>query len=406
MPSTTKRRCITDEEQEPGFVYWSILPEELKVAILCRLKCKQLIRLKCVSKSWHLLVSSRCAHIITSPRFCGIIMTQYKLNWHGACIHACDSFYESLMSSAPFLNLNVADLLKKLVPFEPQPEELQDCCNGVLLIAHLAKCPRQYYVCNPTTHQRIEVPVNAEHCVRAYNASLVFDPRDKNSPNSFMVVVPRKYLRQSLKLDVFSSRLGNWSSCIVPLDSVVNGCKLIERCVYLKGTLFMLSADKYLVSIFLTGTQGKSSNSVGRTLSAASRAIELPGKNEFKCCGSFGTSKGKLVYSNSNSSSIMIWGLDNGDQWVLQHRITVKELVAQPVVQFIRSYSSLGGLLKVCAFDPYSDEIFVAADGRIHHVLKYNPRTKELKDHYRFYTSHHLERVFPVSLCAITLDTV
>ncbi|KAL6541477.1 hypothetical protein OROGR_010963 [Orobanche gracilis] len=193
---------------------------------------------------------TRCAPLISSSRFCGLIMTSHMLDGHVADLDRCTRFLFSFINR-PIWRYEVDNFLETLVLFKPQPKELQDCCNGVLLIAHFAKCPRQYYVCNPTTHQEM------------------------NSPSSFMVVVPREYSKHFLKLDVFSSRLA-----------------------------------------------GKSSDS-GRTLLARSQAIELPGTEEFDSCGSFGVSKGDLVYSNSAPLNIVVWVLENGARWVLQHRISV-----------------------------------------------------------------------------------
>lgn len=152
------------------FYRWSMLPEDLQVEVLCRVpdpekKCdKQLIRLKCVSRYWYSLISNRCVPRTYSGWFYGILYlvkykrTIFQFTRNGGFGGPNDGLVGTLCTE-------LQQHLNAIMPFRYDPEDLRDCCNGIMLFSRstLSSMQDQYYICNPTTRECVVIPQNPDH---------------------------------------------------------------------------------------------------------------------------------------------------------------------------------------------------------------------------------------------------
>ncbi|PNX81781.1 F-box/kelch-repeat protein [Trifolium pratense] len=110
-----------------------ILPDDLVVEILCFLKVKPLMKMKCVCKSWNILISD--------PKFVKMHLNQSSRNSHSYVVSSKDSKQDDDYSFIPF---NVNDLLENssiTFPDDPYYRLIdKDChqvvgsCNGLVCL--------------------------------------------------------------------------------------------------------------------------------------------------------------------------------------------------------------------------------------------------------------------------------
>ncbi|XP_073155692.1 putative F-box protein At1g30920 isoform X1 [Henckelia pumila] len=394
----------SDEKISPfGGFDWAELPEDLKVEILCRLHSKALMRLKCVSKSWYFLISYACTPVISSlsrsATFCGFLYTQKILRSGLLFLH----FFHAEEYSGEFhprYRPEMSGLMKSygaFLPFDHTPADIQSYCNGLFLLVRSGSNPTEYIVCNPTTCEYIELPINPHHIYDDV-ASLAFDPTD--SPVSFKVLrrTADISLSHSLKLDIFTFDSGNWTTHVLVLDHMLIGFNWIDHSVYVNGVLYVISLAKYLLGINLHFT-----NKTYITY----RAIGLPDKEKFDDSGSLGTSRGYVVYSNSDQSKILLWRLEHGAHWILQHRVSIDEMVSQLPRRKLMPLRHNRGEIKVYGFHPKSEVIFV---GTPRLVLNYNPNTKQVKTFFHLIPDREIVggqyKMYPSSCCPVILNGV
>ncbi|XP_050238891.1 F-box protein At5g07610-like isoform X1 [Mercurialis annua] len=203
------------------------LTEDLVVEILCRVPVKSLMQFKRVSKGWYNLISNVCAPKISciassAPlgflfsilRKTSVFDTAYFSYPEG---HYCDDDSPGFVKSC--LDLIPSKRYKRL-----------DLCNGLLL--YFSEDGR-YYVCNPTTKQRIAVPY--VHWKDNYDyASLVFE--NFMSPHykiiRFLDMKVSCSASSFIKLDVFSSATGNWMKQKFRIEqSISSSVDFVERTV-------------------------------------------------------------------------------------------------------------------------------------------------------------------------------
>ncbi|XP_073044133.1 putative F-box protein At3g10240 isoform X1 [Primulina eburnea] len=390
-----------------GGFEWAELPEDLKVEILCRLQSKALMRLKCVSKSWYFLISYACApmksSLSRSATFCGFFYThkilrlgQHFLDFLPAEEYSGE-FYPRYLPEFPGLLKS----RRAFLPFEDTPSAIQSYCNGLFLLVRSGSNPTEYIVCNPTTCEYIELPINPHHTGDdndPHVASLAFDPSD--STISFKVVrrAADVSLSHPIKLDLFTSDSGNWATRVLVLDHVLHGFNWIDHSVYVNGLLYVISLAKYLLGFNLRFTTKTDITHL---------AIELPHKEKFDDCGSFGTSRWCVVYSINDKSKILVWRLEHGVHWILQHIVSFDEMVSQnPQHKWLRWLHNMGEI-KVYSFHPKSEVIFV---GTPRLVLQYSPNTKQLKIFRQFRRRREIMcgqyKMYPSSCCPVILNGV
>lgn len=398
----------SDEKMWPlGGFEWAELPEDMKVEILCRLQSKALMRLKCVSKSWYFLISYACAPMISSlsrsANFCGFFYTQEIFSLGRLFLDFFDA-EEYSGEFYPRYRPESSGLLKSyraFLPFEHTPSDIQSYCNGLFLLVRSGSNPTEYIVCNPTTCEYIELPINPHHIGDdndLHVATLAFNPTD--STISFKVVrrAADVSLSHPLKLDLFTSDSGNWATHVLVLDHVLHGFNWIDHSVYVNGLLYVMSLAKYLLGINLHFTN---------KTDITHRAIALPHKEKYDDCGSFGTSRGYVVYSYNDKSKIVVWQLEHGVHWILQYKVSIDETVSQHRWQkwMLRCHNM--GEIKVYGFHPKSEVIFV---GTPRLVLNYNPNTKQVKIFHQLSPGREIVcgqyKMYPSSCCPVILNGV
>ncbi|XP_073154462.1 F-box protein At3g26010-like [Henckelia pumila] len=389
----------SDEKPLGGFD-WAELPDDLKVEILRRLHNKALMRLKCVSKSWYFFISYACAPMISrSAPFLGLFYTHKicKFGWLSLDFFHTEEYSGEFHPRYRPELLGIGKSYGAFLPFDHTPADIQCYCNGLFLLAHAGSNPTQYIVCNPTTCEYIELPVNPLHIYDDVT-SLAFDPSD--SPVSFKVLrrAADVSLVHPLKLDVFTFGSGNWTTHVLVLDHMLLGFNWIDHSVYVNGILYVMSLAKYLLGINLHFT-----NKANITY----RAIGLPDKEKFDDCGSFGTSRGYVVYSNSDQSKILLWRLEHGAHWILQHRVSIDEMVSQLPRGKLMPLRRNRGEIKVYGFHPKSEVIFL---GTPRLVLNYNPNTKQVKTFFHLVPDREIVngqyKMYPSSCCPVILNGV
>ncbi|KAL2464949.1 F-box protein [Abeliophyllum distichum] len=364
---------------------WSNLPDELKVDILCRMPDKNLIRLKCVCKSWYFFISNSCAPRFSSPSpsavFCGLIYLRRSLQSGKTSL--------TLSPQATSLGDVANQLSRNLTAFEHNPEDILDCCNGLFLLASRSSNPTQYYVTNPTISECITIPVNPLHGNFEY-ASLAFDP----TVTLHYKIIRFSRINPSLNLDVFSSETGDWACHAIALEPMLDLGRWNQTSVYLNGVLYRLSVAKYMVCINL-----KLKEHIKTNVNLKAQTIELPQKDKFDRSGSIGTSRGALLYLNNDNYRIKIWMFDDSCRWVLKHRTNFPHVVFTACGDF--------SLLKFYAFHPNKDEIFV---GISQLMITYDLNANKV---YFFNKLRHDEvilcdkyYILPYSRCGVVLNSV
>ncbi|KAL4326287.1 hypothetical protein GQ457_11G006230 [Hibiscus cannabinus] len=184
--------------------------QDLLTLILLRLPTKSLIKFKCVSKLWRLIISD--------PDFC---LSHTRLHHrHGflsptALLLKGDRFTPpsefSIVplkhySKVPFFHyINYSDV------------KILQSCNGLLLCESYR---RNYLVCNPTTKafRKIYCPSNScYNFLSRFCVSLAFDPL--RSPDYKIICVWESY-REPCKfnLDLYSSKTGSWDLSIITFE--------------------------------------------------------------------------------------------------------------------------------------------------------------------------------------------
>ncbi|KAL3530128.1 hypothetical protein ACH5RR_009450 [Cinchona calisaya] len=386
--NTSNIRCSPEED------FWSQLPEDVKVEILCRLPEKDLIGSKLVSKEWNFIISNVCVRVFSLPfpsvPLCALLLFE-DLPPPVAEADDVDDDDDGIGAVPDKLHLNLIPfgkylrevyaaqyigarptiqhhILAALPAPSHDPADIQDCCNGLLLFAsHRHQCPTEYYLFNPATKQRIAVPVNPNHQSETTNnyhchCSLVFDPScfDYN----YKVI---RYVRSArdatiskpMELDVFLSETGEWSSHVVSFEPHnLYGFEWIRRPVYWDGILYYVSLARYLVYI-----------DVLRSADLGARAVELPDKETIdEECGCIGISSGCLYYSNRHSkrSAMLVWKLvGNCTGWVLMNSISIDDIVASPPRGKLVQNSRYSESFRPCGFHPNDDKIFMAAPRKL-----------------------------------------
>ncbi|KAJ4850025.1 hypothetical protein Tsubulata_014060 [Turnera subulata] len=132
------------------------LPQQIMIAIMAKLSVKALTRFKCVSKSFH--------KVITSPRFHRVHSTQQTQQYPAFLFKLCNTAFHrrqidplsfKLVSYFSMTDMGGSILYKFDVQL-PEPIRLVlPCCLGVVCFA----TEMRLLLCNPSIHQLHELPV-------------------------------------------------------------------------------------------------------------------------------------------------------------------------------------------------------------------------------------------------------
>ncbi|GAA0156247.1 hypothetical protein LIER_43355 [Lithospermum erythrorhizon] len=364
--------------------YWWKLPVDIQAYILRRLEGKTLLSLKLVSWDWYDVISYLCITTFAPPSpesaFCGFI---YKRQGEGTRpISTGRLRYAELIRKATF-RVSYKGITDRLRQFQ-QSEEIQDCCNGILLVvSHDNDGGVSYSVFNPTTGERIQVPRPLPHDYHTHNdrtqccfASLAFDPA--KSLNYKIIYTLGGNITNPLKVEMFSSETGKWSRYVVDIDSKLDGVEWVHRSAYLDGRLYRLLNTNYLLCI----KEGKSSEPL-RVLAiglpnGGSDNMYIDGDN---CHGSIGISMRRLHYSTRcrNGSTLLVYMLKDDGGWLLKYTIPIDDLLADQSYVFFSALKRTVNKYRNEAwfnfydFHPNRDCFFLITP---QHMLYYSPKEK------------------------------
>ncbi|KAL6569326.1 hypothetical protein OROMI_013840 [Orobanche minor] len=194
---------------------WWKVPPDIQAHILNRLPGDSLIRLKLVSWGWYNVISYVCILRLVPPSpeaaFCGFIIRDRLIKGVGP---------PSRLRFAPLLSVTNFEVpyrtIKERLCQDYDPEDVQDCCNGVLLVVHHDNDGGVHYsVNNPSTGESIRVPPPPQGYHSHHNrtsqcrfTSLAFEPT--KSFHYKIICTPGGNITNPLKVETFSSEIGRW----------------------------------------------------------------------------------------------------------------------------------------------------------------------------------------------------
>ncbi|KAL6909926.1 hypothetical protein ACP4OV_001585 [Aristida adscensionis] len=186
------------------------LSDELIVEILSRLPIRSLCRFKCVSRSWHRLISDRGNRRKLPHTLAGFFYRSYdRERSPPLALH----FTNVSGRGPPFVSPSFSFL-----PVPSADVRLLDCCSGLLLCRCFQPGPRdrdgnrpfRYAVCNPATEKWVMLLPGGN---RDNTTRLCFNPAVSSHFTVIEYVRADDYLvRYVIGLEIYSSRTGTWSS--------------------------------------------------------------------------------------------------------------------------------------------------------------------------------------------------
>ncbi|CAA2990165.1 F-box At5g07610-like [Olea europaea subsp. europaea] len=347
------RSCSSRKWRDSNNGIFLVLPEDILMEILCRVPDKPLVRLKCLSKAWYFLISQLCIPIMSSPRtarprpvvglYCRALKLfkkefqyvtrtrQHPLIYHFSsdCLprkYYCETklgHYASFNEEGDSTGYGKGQVFEWEeclssygLPFMPHPDDLLDCCNGLLLF--IDSNSSDYYVSNPLTKQYVLIPRPPWSQQGYVNAALAFDP--SKSTCYRVVRFERITMERSLVLHVYSSGNRSWSRHSVEQDHPCDVSRSwLRPSTYFDGLLFRLSLSWHLIQIDF------------EKFSVCATELPLTFGKSKGLIGCLGVLMGQLCYSNEDGDMMQIWsfekeGSDNVGIWILRHNINIYDL--------------------------------------------------------------------------------
>ncbi|XP_022889962.1 uncharacterized protein LOC111405359 [Olea europaea var. sylvestris] len=346
------RSCSSSKWRDSNYGIFLVLPEDILMEILCRVPDKPLVRLKCLSKPCYFLISRLCIPIMSSPptarprHVVGLYFRTWKLikkefqfvtrtRQHPLLYYfsgdSLPKYYSRERKLGHYASFNEegessGDGKGQIVgwgeclgsyglPFMPQPDDLLDCCNGLLLFVDTTTS--DYYVSNPLTKQCVLIPRPRWSQQEYLNAALAFEP---SKSTCYRVVRFERIMKErSLVLHIYSSGNGSWSRHSVQQDPYESIQVWFRPSTYFNGALFRLSLSWHLIQIDL------------EEFSVCATELPLTFGQSKGLIGCLGVLKGQLCYANEDGNMMNIWsfekeGCDNFGRWVLRYNVNIYDL--------------------------------------------------------------------------------
>ncbi|CAA0825221.1 Unknown protein [Striga hermonthica] len=174
------------------------LPDDILFDIFLRLPDKSLVRLKVLSKHWHLSISRMCVCRSIKPVVGLFLLTYSARSTDPQFIMRSDlRVYSYVKIDGLPTQVSGSRMIGNYLPLEGEEKgpsllcwddcfgsfglpfrsvavDLLDCCNGLLLFLDLKS--RLYYVCNPLTRQYVSIPRPPFLMQTFCCGALAFDP--------------------------------------------------------------------------------------------------------------------------------------------------------------------------------------------------------------------------------------
>ncbi|KAE9467982.1 hypothetical protein C3L33_00130, partial [Rhododendron williamsianum] len=378
------------------------LPEELLIEVLQRLPLEDGGRCECVCKRWFNSISSpyfgRCYNRHRSsfpPRFA--LFFQRTSTANGAVpvnqsgVHLANDEEAHTIFNSPGFSFSF------LPPPFSEPVRLVASSNGLVLCSTFKYFHKLYYVCNPLTMHWVALPPPPTRHNRVRVGFICNQDFDNGMTSLFKVVrIPEfeneSQLHTSLKLEIFSSKTGEWTD-----DSVISWHKpvfgstpLCNDPVVCNGMLHWRYVNQNHIFAF---DPYKQANREFRT-------IDLPKEScKEASVHLVGESRGRLRYAEFHQGTFGVWELEDqsSGQWCSVHKFHQSEIVWEdPKIAIFTTQCF--HLMHILAFHPLEgDFVFLVLPG---HIIECNMRSRSLKSLYsltnRTAELHH--RIFPYVL--------
>ncbi|OMO98183.1 hypothetical protein COLO4_14085 [Corchorus olitorius] len=281
------------------------LADDSKIDVFRRLDIKDRGKLKCVSKTWRILIAASCF-----PTYAGLLYKREHLKKPLGQISKIpfDNSTRRLGFYTTF-SLNSVGLGFELT------RELQESCNGLLLLCHShyetipvfadshdspkRKTIYTYYVVNPLTKQFLKIAKPKRNSASYKYAALAYHPAESSH---FKIVRFRVN-----HLDIYSSQTQKWGSFRIQLKENVLKAKWVKQSVYFQGSIYRLSMSGHVLRFF------------DKNPCWVVQEIEIPQTakivNEAACIG---LSNGQIKFASNDGLDLKIWELNKQQGWSLK----------------------------------------------------------------------------------------
>ncbi|XP_055825682.1 F-box protein At5g07610-like [Solanum dulcamara] len=349
--------------------------EEIIINVLNRLPLKSLARFKCVSKKWRKYIAEvyRCRLQWPKPYLIGFFCVEKRLQ---------SRFFFSSKES-PLL---IGTSLDESVDSIGERVYVVASSNGFLLCNKLRSWQRVYYVYNPATRQRLDLPKTLILMDDPYvGFTYKVDEDDSVSFTIVRFVVPVSWekfgLQYSLTIESFSSEINIWTANKLIVDVPID--------LYPSRDMTSSTSAGVVDGVFCWLDSNGRWMTVYDSIRMCFWALELPEHTVVYpgyCC--LGLSGGELCFaSNRWTTTITCWRLSNFPSrdavWVWKYDVDVATVVQKCQEDFgLGGNNALGFDVGNMIFHPaLSDILYLQIRGK---VISYDLNTSAVELVYDF----------------------
>ncbi|MCD7469284.1 hypothetical protein HAX54_008212 [Datura stramonium] len=306
------------------------VPEEIVINILNRLPWKSLARFICISENWRKYIAEiyRGRLQLPEPYLIGFFCVEKR-------------FQSRFFFSSKESPLLIGTSLDKSVNFIGERVYVVASSNGFLLCNKLRSRQRIYYVYNPTTRQRLDVPKTRILMKDPYVGFIVLKETDESVSFTIVryVIPPPIYwdkfhFQYSLTIESFSSHTNVWTANKLIVD--------VPMHLYPSRDMTSSSSAAVVNGLFCWLNYG--SMAIYDSVNKCFWVLELPEQTRAvypgDCC--LGLSGGELCFASIDWTTIICWQLSNFPSrdavWVRKYVLDVAT-----VVQKCQENFGLGG---------------------------------------------------------------
>ncbi|CAN4119913.1 unnamed protein product [Withania somnifera] len=294
------------------------VPEEIIINILNRLPLKSLARFKCVSKNWrkYIAESYHCRLQWSKPYLIGFFCIEKRLQRR----------FFFLSKESPLL---IGTSLDKSVNFIGERVYVVASSNGFLLCNKLRSRQRVYYVYNPATRQRFDLPKTPISMKNPYVGFIVKETDESVSFTIVRYVVPtplsRDKFQYCLTFESFSSETNRWTANDLIED--------VPFPLYPSRDEISSSSSGVVDGVFFWLDNYGQWMTVYDSILKCFWALELPERRTVIYPGycSLGLSGGVLCFASTGWTTITCWQLRNFPNrdavWVRTYAVNVATVV-------------------------------------------------------------------------------
>ncbi|XP_062078608.1 uncharacterized protein LOC133783089 [Humulus lupulus] len=354
---------------------------------------KELVRCMCVSKLWYRVISDILRLVLWSNSpitgLYYIRSTTLKPNSIPFALHTASrsnhtTHYATTADRFLYDSRPITDFF------------FIDCCNGLLLIFDIIY--DTYFVCNPYTRRRIDIPKphhhhhHHHHCPFAKNilcVALAYDPLESSFYKVVIITATATATTTATCnynnndqhdsnddfefIDIFSSRTGEWNRTTLKLDPFFirdSFSRYTVPRVYFHRVLYRISSSLKLSCVPIDNNKGTTT-------------IDLPAITDdsnvgMGCLGvSMSRTTACLLYCRRERTTYRVWlcHVDDGNEWIPTYTISIEQLKTRCTIGLFISDDDIL-LMEPCAIGTNPCVMFFGIRGTI---FSYNFKTNVLK---------------------------